>query len=152
MALTTKGLKKPRKRYGPGGRLIRPPVRKKPGVQTAPIKKKPVKKKPGGPQAQPAPPGWKPPKKKPTPILGAPPKKKPGPKPPQHAKPTPVPNKPIKKKPPPKKGGFAGYVKKHPDLAKAYKKHKAAGGKSSAAAWGKRHYEKHGKKEKRKLS
>jgi hypothetical protein len=71
----------------------------------------------------------------------------PGPGKPPGKKPKP-PGKPVKEGKP----NFGGYVKSHPDLAAAFKKHKAKGGTGTAASWGKRHYEKHGKKEKRKLS
>jgi hypothetical protein len=101
--------------------------------KTYPSPKKPPRKKPGPPPKRPGKPG--------KPSIGLP-----GP-------PRPPGKTPVDAKVPPKKGGgFGGYVKKYPDLASAYKKHKAAGGKSSASAWGKRHYEKHGKKERRKLS
>ena len=162
MAIKTKGLKKARKRYDAQGKLIRArPVIKKPSIKkTAPPLKK--KKKPGTPQYS-APGGGgvetqptTPKKKKPGPqAMKKPPKSKPGK--PVNARPKPVGPKPTPPKKPnpkvkPKKGGFGGYVAKYPDLAKAFKKHKAKGGKGTAASWGKSHYERHGKKEKRKLS
>jgi len=49
-------------------------------------------------------------------------------------------------------GGFQEYVMKYPDLMEAYKKHKSKGGKGDIKSWGKLHYERHGKKEGRKLS
>ena len=106
--------------------------------KTYPGPKKPSPKKPGpGPKK----PG-KPPVKKPKPP-GKPPKR-PGP-PPKRPGPPPKGTKPGKP-------NFGGYVSKHKDLAEAYKKHKAKGGTGTAAEWGKKHYDKHGKKEKRKLS
>ena len=176
MALATTGLKKARKKYDAQGKLIRArPVIKKPEIKKPTKKKTPppkIKKKPGTPQHStpwnPAPgSGGSYASPNPTPVtgpinyIGGPtkPKKKPGgpkpkpkPKPPGKAPVRPRPVPPGAKAPPKKRGGYGGYVDKYPDLAKAYKKHKKAGGKSSAAAWGKKHYEKHGKKEKRKLS
>ena len=149
MALLTTGLKK-RKKLKKASSVSKIP---------APPKSK-LKKPPKYWTGQPVGPG-KPPTKRPKPIgPGKPPRKKPGPppkkpgKPPQYSPGLPKPRPPGKTPvdPPKKGGGFGGYVKKYPDLAAAYKKHKKAGGKSSAAAWGKSHYEKHGKKEKRKLS
>ena len=102
--------------------------------KTYPGPKKPPRKKPGPPPKKPGKPG--------KPGLGLP--TQPKPRPPGKA--------PVDAKVPPKKGGggFGGYVKKHPDLAKAFKRHKAAGGKGTAASWGASHYKKHGKKEGRK--
>ena len=106
--------------------------------KTYPGPKKPSPKKPGpGPKK----PG-KPPVKKPKPP-GKPPKR-PGP-PPKRPGPPPKGTKPGKP-------NFGGYVKKHPDLAAAFKKHKAKGGTGTASEWGERHYKAHGKREKRKLS
>jgi len=127
-----------KKFYDEDGRLIR--FRTKAQELAYILRNKPVKPKP---KPKPKPPQYKPPGKK---------------KPPPKAKPRPIKGKPIpglKPKPgKPSKGkpNFGGYVAKHKDLAEAYKKHKAKGGKGTAAEWGKRHYEKHGKKEKRKLS
>jgi len=47
---------------------------------------------------------------------------------------------------------FQEYVMKYPDLMEAYKKHKSKGGKGDIKSWGKLHYDRHGKKEGRKLS
>ena len=133
MALKTTGLKK-RKKKGP------PSVDKKPpkywtGKPVGPKRpKKPPVKKPG--PGKPEKPRPKKPKK--------PPVYKPRPKP--RPKPTPE-TKPTKGKP-----NFGGYVSRHADLAKAFEKHKKAGGKGTKESWGKMHYERHGKREKRKLS
>ena len=163
MALKTTGLKK-RKKKGPQrpGYTKGPGHRKGPDKQTAPT---------SGDKTHPSS-SWKPkPKKKPSPgpsetggnfmpmpkikpKPGAPKLKPVGPKPKPKPRPKPKPIPPKKPNPKikPKKGGFGGYVAKYPDLAKAFAKHKKAGGAGTAASWGKRHYEKHGKKEKRKLS
>ena len=171
MALKTTGLKKRKKKgsdivytKGPGAKK-RPKLGgpgfwyedpKKPRPKKPPVRVKPG---PGKPIKGPKIPGLKPSPGKPP---GLPPKKpgKPGiggpGKPPGKApkRPGPAPNRPG---PPPKgtkpgKPNFGGYVKKHPDLAAAFKKHKAKGGTGPASEWGERHYKAHGKREKRKLS
>ena len=157
MALKTTGLKK-RKKKGPPS-LARPPKRKYPTIPPGDWNGKPVgpgrpKKPPVGVKPGPGKPDPKKPKK---PPQYQPPGKKPVAPPKHETKPRPIKGKPIpglKPKPGPGKGkpNFGGYVKSHPDLAAAFKKHKAKGGTGTAASWGKRHYEKHGKKEKRKLS
>jgi hypothetical protein len=141
MVLKTTGLKK-RKKKGPPSLAKKPPKYwtgkpvgpgrpKKPPVGVKPGPGKPIK----GP-------------KKPGP--GKPPKK-PGPGKPKPRPPTKRPG-PAPKGTKPGKPNFGGYVSRHADLAKAFKKHKAKGGTGTAAEWGKKHYEKYGKKEKRKLS
>ena len=141
MAVKTTGLKtgKRRKKYDSAGRLISPGLIKKPVSR---VKKKPAPQSVNMPTHKPGAQKLKP--------VGPKPKSSTQSKPKPRPKPTPAkkPNPKIK----PKKGGFGGYVAKYPDLAKAFKKHKDAGGKGTAASWGKSHYEKHGKKEKRKLS
>ena len=157
MALKTTGLKKRKKKVPPS--LVRKPRRPPKyvtgpewGEIVGPAPKKPPRKKKKPPVYKPRPPI--PPKK---PVPGKPkprppiPPKGPG-KPPK--RPGPAPHRPG---PPPKgtkpgKPNFGGYVSRHADLAKAFKKHKAKGGTGTAASWGKAHYEKYGKKEKRKLS
>ena len=148
MAVKTVGLKKRKKKGPPSiakkppkywtGKPVGPGRPKKPPVGVKPGPGKPEKPSPKKPK--------KPPVYKPKP---------PGKKPPQ-------PKKPPKKYPEigipglkpgkPGKPNYGGYVSKHKDLADAYKKHKAKGGTGTAAEWGKKHYDKHGKKEKRKLS
>ena len=141
MALKTTGLKK-RKKKGPPSVAKKPPKHwtgkpvgpgrpKKPPVGVK--KPEPYKPGPGKPE-------------KPRP-------KKPGPGKPKKRPPIP-PKRPVLTpgKPPKGKPNFGNYVSKHKDLAEAYKKHKAKGGKGTKESWGKMHYEKHGKKEKRKLS
>ena len=153
MAVKTTGLKKRKKKGPPSvgkkppkywtGKPVGPGRPKKPPVG---VKPKPIK----GPKI----PGLKPgpgPKKPGKPGIGLPKPRPPGKKPPQ-------PKPEVKKPGPPPKGtkpgkpNFGGYVSKHKDLAEAYKKHKAKGGAGTKESWGKAHYEKHGKKEKRKLS
>ena len=148
MALKTTGLKK-RKKKGPPSLAKKPPKYwtgkpvgpgrpKKPPVGVKPGPGKPEKPRPKKPK--------KPPVYKPRPPI---PPKKPGPgKPKPRPRPKPTPEtKPTKGKP-----NFGGYVSRHADLAKAFEKHKKAGGKGTKESWGKMHYERHGKREKRKLS
>ena len=150
MAVKTTGLKK-RKKKGPPSLAKKPPKywTGKPVGPGRP-KKPPVKERPGKPEK---PPVRYPPVKKPKPPIGpGKPPGKPGiglPKPRPPGKKPPQPKPPVKK---PGKPNFGGYVAKHKDLAEAYKKHKAKGGTGTKESWGKAHYEKHGKKEKRKLS
>ena len=151
MALKTTGLRK-RKKKGPPSLAKKPPKYwtgkpvgpgrpKKPPVGVKPGPGKPEKPRPKKPK--------KPPVYKPRPPVKKP--KPPG-KPPK--RPGPAPHRPG---PPPKgtkpgKPNFGGYVSRHADLAKAFEKHKKAGGKGTKESWGKMHYERHGKREKRKLS
>ena len=158
MALKTTGLKKRKKKVPPS--LVRKP-RRPPKYVTGPEWGEIVRPAPGkpikGPKPRPKPTPETKPRPKPKPPQYKPPgKQKPPPK--AETKPRPVKGKPIpglKPKPgkPPKgKPNFGNYVSRHADLAKAFKKHKAKGGTGTAASWGKAHYEKYGKKEKRKLS
>jgi len=70
------------------------------------------------------------------------------PSPPSWAPPTP-PTKPNIGPEWSSKNPFEDYVRKYPDLMAAYKKHKSKGGKGDASSWGKLHFDRHGKNEKR---
>jgi hypothetical protein len=46
---------------------------------------------------------------------------------------------------------FESYVGSYPDLAAAFKRYKSQGGRGDISDWGKRHYDKYGRNEKRKI-